>query len=97
MKPLRASGFGNAVGDDRYHDIVGNEFTARHDVLGAQADRRTGLDGRPQHIAGGKLHDTVLGNEPLSLRAFAGPRRAEQYQSHLRRPRSFERLIKPSY
>ena len=68
----------DAVGDDRHHHVVRNEFAARHDVLGAQPDGRPGIDGRAQHVAGGKLHHSMLGNEPLSLSAFAGPRRAEQ-------------------
>ena len=90
-------GLVDAVGDDRHHHVVGHELAARHDVLGAQPDRRAGLDRGAQHVAGRKLHDAVLVDETLRLRAFAGPRRAEQYQSHLRRPRSFERLIRPSY
>jgi len=64
---------------------------------GAQPDRRAGVDRRAQHVSRRKLHQTMRGHEPLRLRAFAGPRRAKQDQSHLRRPRSFDRLIRPSY
>src|SRR5215469_3242452 len=90
-------GLVNARGDDRHHHVVGYEFAARHHLPGAHADRRAGLGRGTQHLTGRKLHQTMLGDEPLRLRAFAGPRRAEQYQPHLRRPRSFDRLISPSY
>ena len=60
MNPLRASGSVDAVGDDRHHHVVGNQLAALHDVLGAQADRGTGVDGRPQHVSGGKLHNPCL-------------------------------------
>src|SRR5262245_5293295 len=94
--PVRI-GLLDARGDDRHHHVVGHEFAARHHLLGAHADRRAGLGRGTQHLTGRKLHQTMLGDEPLRLRAFAGPRRAEQYQPHLRRPRSFDRLISPSY
>src|SRR5215468_4006877 len=87
----------DARGDDRHHHVVGHEFAARHHLAGAHAERRAGLGRGAQHLTGRKLHQTMLGDEPLRLRAFAGPRRAEQYQPHLRRPRSFDRLISPSY
>src|SRR5215510_187518 len=90
-------GLVDARGDDRHHHLVGYELTARHHLPGAHADRRAGLGRGTQHLTGRKLHQTMLGDEPLRLRAFAGPRRAEQYQPHLRRPRSFDRLISPSY
>src|SRR6266568_2481561 len=90
-------GLVDARGDDRHHHVVGHEFAARHHLLGVHADRRAGLGRGTQHLTGRKLHQTMLGDEPLRLRAFAGPRRAEQYQPHLRRPRSFDRLISPSY
>ena len=96
-KPLRASGWAMRSADDRHHHVVRHQLAARHDLLGVQPDRRTRRDRGAQHIAGRELHDAVLGDESLRLRAFAGPRRAEQYQPHLRRPRSFDRLIRPSY
>ena len=96
-EPVSRIGLIDPVGDDRDHDIVGDELTAGHDILCTQPDRRAGIDRRAQQIAGGKLNEPVLGDQALGLSAFAGPRRAEQDQSHLRRPRSFERLIRPSY
>ena len=66
-------------------------------LLGAQADRRAGGDRRAQHVAGRELNDTVLGDQALRLRALARPRRAEQDHLIDCRPRSFERLIRPSY
>ena len=97
MKPFLASGCVDALGDDRVDDVVRDELAPVHDVLGLQPDRRTGLDRGAQHVAGRELHNPVFGDEALSLCALPGPRRAEQYQPHLRRPRSFERLISPSY
>ena len=97
MKPFLASGCVDAVRDDRDDDVVGDELAPVHDVLDLQSDRRTGLDRGAQHVAGGELHNPVFGDEALRLRPLPGPRRAEQYQPHLRRPRSFERLIRPSY
>src|SRR6516165_7569579 len=96
-KALARIGLVDARGDDRHHHVIGHEFAARHHLPGAHADRRAGLGRGAQHLAGRKLHQTMLGDEPLRLRAFPGPRRAEQYQPHLRRPRSFDRLISPSY
>ena len=87
----------DAVGDDRHHHLVGNQFAAIHDGLGAQADRRAGRDRGAQHVAGRELNDAVFLDQALRLRALPRPRRAEQDQSHRLRPRNFERLIKPSY
>ena len=97
MKPLLGVRLVDAVGHDADHDVVGHKLAARHDVLGLQADRRAGRDRRAQHVAGGELHDAVFRNQFLGLRALAGPRRAEQNNPHLLRPRSFDRLIRPSY
>ena len=52
MKPLRASGLLDALADDADHDVVGHERRPCHDLLDLPADRRTGLDGRAQHVAG---------------------------------------------
>src|SRR6266508_1216563 len=90
-------GLVDALGDDRYHHVVGHELAARHHLLGAQPNRGARLDRGAQHVTGRKLQQTMLGDEPLRLSTFAGPRRAEQHQPHLRRPRSFDRLIRPSY
>jgi hypothetical protein len=84
-------------GNDRNHHVVGNQFAAVHDALGAQADRGAGSDGRAQHVAGRQLNNPVLGDQALRLRALPRPRRAEQNQPHRIRPRNFERLIRPSY
>ena len=78
----------DAVGDDRNHDVVGDQLATRHDVLGLLADRAARLHGGAQHVAGGELHDPVFIDQALRLRAFAGPRRAEQYQPHRVSPRN---------
>ena len=72
----------DAVGDDGYDDFVGHQLAAIHDRLGAQADQRAGLDGRPQHVPGRELHDAVLLHEPLCLSALPRPRGSEHDQSH---------------
>jgi hypothetical protein len=90
-------GLVDAVGDDRHHHFVRHQFAAFHDALGAQADRRTGGDRGAQHVARRELNDPVLDDQPLRLRALPSPRGPEQNQSHRCRPRSFERLIRPSY
>ena len=87
----------DAIGDDRNDDVVRDEIAPVHDVLGLESDRRSGPDRGAQHVAGGELHNPVFGDQALRLGALPGPRRAEQYQSHLRRPRSFDFLISPSY
>ena len=88
MKPFLASGSSMRSDDDRDDDVVRDELAPIHDVLGLQPDRRTGLDRGAQHVAGGELHDPVLGDEALSLRPLPGPRRAEQYQPHYAAPKS---------
>ena len=94
---LARIGLVDALGDDADDDLVGHQGAARHDVLRLAADRRSRLDRRAQHVAGGELNNAVFGDETLRLRALARPRRAEQDQSHRRRPLSFDRLIRPSY
>ena len=73
MKPFVASGSSMRSDDDRHHHLVRHELAARHDVLGAQPDQRAGLDRRAQHVAGRELHDAVLLDEPLRLRALPAP------------------------
>ncbi len=56
-----------------------------------------GCNRSPQHVAGRELDDAVFLNETLRLGSLACPRWPEKDQPHLRRPFSFERLIRPSY
>ena len=79
------------------HDIVGNEFASFHHCLGFLADFRAGGNGRAQHVAGGKLNQTMLVFQPLRLRSLAGTGRSQKNQDHLRRPPSLVFLISPSY
>ena len=90
-------GLVNPSGDNCDDQIIGDQLTAVHDALGAQSNRSAGVGRSAQHIPCRQLQQTMLGDETLSLRAFAGAGGAQQNQSHLRRPRSFERLIRPSY
>ena len=82
MKPFFASALIQPVGNDPDHDVIRDQTPARHDVLGLEADRRAGGNGRTQHFAGGELDDPVVMNEPLRLRSLSRPRRSEKNQSH---------------
>ncbi len=97
MKPLLRVRLGDALLDDGDDDVVGTKRAARHDVRDLTAQRGSGFDGGAQHVAGGKLDNSVFGDEVLGLSALARPRRAQQDQSHLRRPLSFDLFIRPSY
>ena len=90
--------FFDALGNDPDDHVVGHKAAAGHNFLCLKADRRTGLNRSAKHISCGELDNAVFGDEMLGLRAFASPRRAQQYQSHLRRPPlSFDLFIRPSY
>ena len=97
MKPLRASGSVDARSDEIDDHIVRRKTPVRDDVLDFATDRSGAFDRFAQHVAGRELNNSVFGGETLGLCSFASPRRAKQDQSHLRRPRSFDLLIKPSY
>jgi len=88
---------GDPLFDDTDHHIVRTKRAAGHNAFDLTAQRCRRLDRGPQHIAGGELNDTVLGDEVLGLSPFARPRRAQQDQSHRRRPLNFDLFIKPSY
>jgi hypothetical protein len=51
-----------------------SETTWLAPAVARAAFRRAGLGCGAQHLAGRKLYQTMLGDEPLYLRAFAGPR-----------------------
>ena len=48
-----------------------------HHFLRGQAERRAGLDGGAQHVAGGDLRDAVLLPDEVGLGALAGAGRAQ--------------------
>src|SRR5262245_60416054 len=90
-------GLANAVSNDRHDNLVWNQLAAFHDAFGAQPYRCSGSDSGTEHVPGRELDNSVFGYQALRLRALPRPRRAEQDQSHRVRPRSLERLIRPSY
>ena len=90
-------GLVNAISDDRHYDLVGYQLASIHNAFCAQADGRTGGNRSAQHVARRKLDNSVFGYQALRLRTLSRPRRAKKDQSHRVRPRSFERLIRPSY
>ncbi len=97
MKPFAASGCVDAGFDDVDHDVVGNELAAVHDRLGALADLGTRRNGRPQHVARGKLDDAVPADQTLRLGTLTRARRPEQDEPHRVRPFSRVFLTRPSY
>ena len=98
MKPLRGVGLVDAVGDDRHHDLVGHQLAARHDVLGAC---------RPIGVPAATAARSMSPVESCTMPYFATSRLAcvplpapggpSRINPHLLRPRSFDRLIRPSY
>ena len=78
--------FFDALGNDPDDHVVRHKAAAGHNFLRLKADRSTGLNRSAKHITCGELDNAVFGDEMLGLRSFASPRRAQQYQSHLRRP-----------
>ncbi|MDQ0590905.1 hypothetical protein QFZ47_005014 [Variovorax paradoxus] len=58
--------------------VVAHETARFHDGLGLLPERRAGLDGGAQHVAGRNLRNAVLLANEGCLRAFARPGRAQQ-------------------
>src|SRR5690606_4176730 len=67
---------------ERDDDLVRDELPRVHHLLRGGAERRAGLDGRAQHVAGGNLGDAEALAEERRLGALAGAGRAEKYQAH---------------
>src|SRR5690606_25338925 len=88
--------------NQRNNDLIGHEGTRVHDRGDFLAEFRARLARRTQHVARRELNIAPFGREALGLGAFAGGGRAEQDQVHFLTipppdPRSFERLMSPSY
>ena len=71
-----------ALGDQPDDDVVGHEAAGFHDLLRLQAERRAGLDGGAQHVAGGDLRDAEFFGDEAGLGTFAGTGRAQQNHTH---------------
>ena len=84
QEAVGAVGLGDALLDQADDDVVADQAAAVHHLLGRHAQRRAGLDGGAQHVAGGDLRDAVLLADHRGLRALAGAGRAQQDQSHRR-------------
>src|ERR1019366_5981614 len=96
-RPLGAVGLVKAFGDDADHGLVRHQGALVHQRLAGQPQRRSPRDRGTQHVAGGKLWQAACLGEDLGLRPFPRPRGSEQNQIHLRAPRSFDFLSRPSY
>jgi hypothetical protein len=68
--------------DQADDDVIADQAAAVHHLLGGQAQRRAGLDGGAQHVAGGNLRNAVLLADERGLRAFAGAGGAQKNESH---------------
>jgi len=76
----------DAVGDDLHHHVVGDQLAARHDVARLEADRRPGLHGRPQHVAGRERHDAVFSGQALGWVPLPQPGGPSRINLIVRRP-----------
>ena len=86
------------LGDQPDHERVGHKFAPPHDGARFTAELGARSNGRPEHVASGKLDQVAALEKQLGLRAFARARRPEQDQVHRRLvPLSRARLIRPSY
>ena len=77
-----AVGLLDALGDQADDDVVAHQQAFVHHLLGSQTEWRAGLDGGPQHVAGGDLRNREAVLDELRLRALARARRSEQDDSH---------------
>ena len=82
-----AIGLGDPLLDQADDDVVAHQRAGVHHLLGREAERRAGLDGGAQHVAGGDLRDAVALADHGRLRAFARAGRSQQDESHERRLR----------
>jgi hypothetical protein len=60
QEAVGAVGLGDALLDQADDDVVADQRAGVHHLLGGQAQRRAGLDGGAQHVAGGDLRDAVF-------------------------------------
>ncbi len=84
MMPVSAAKLVERLADDAGDDLVRDELAGLHHGLGLEADRRAGLDGGTQHVAGRKLDHAALGDQALRLGALARSRRSQQNDVHHR-------------
>ena len=77
-----AVGLGDPLLDEAEDDVVADERARVHHLLGRQAERRSGLDGGAQHVAGRDLRDAEAAADEGGLRSLAGARGTQQDQSH---------------
>src|SRR3546814_146084 len=63
------------------HDLVGDELTAVHYLLGLAPELRALLDGGAEHVAGGDVGHHVVAREAHALGALARALAAEEHQT----------------
>ena len=77
------------VADQLDHQVVGDQVAAFDRLLHALTELRARVHLRAQDLAAGDVRNAVLRRDPLRLRAFAGPLRAEEQnvqRHYLRKP-----------
>ena len=71
--------------DQSDDDVVGHQRSGGHHLLRSESEWRSRGHRSAQHVAGGNLRNSERFRDERGLRAFARARRAQQYQSHVRR------------
>src|SRR5690606_4208492 len=93
-----AVGLIEALGHDAVYDIVRDEISAIHDLLGGEAHRRLGCNRRAENVSGRQLGNAVTRDQELGLSALACPRGPKKNQPHRRLPPPRrDRFTSPSY
>ena len=82
QETLGTVALGDAVLDQVDDEVVADQATGVHHLLGLQPQWGAGLDGGAQHVTRGNLRDAVLLANEVGLGAFAGAGGAQQNESH---------------
>src|SRR5262249_48134416 len=96
-KALLAVGSVQAIRDHLDCNIIRYKLARLHDAVDLLAKLRLVLDVLAEEVARRDVGDAILPGDDAGLCAFAGARRSNQQDSHLRAPLSLAFLIRPSY
>src|SRR5450755_2647147 len=72
----------DAIDDDRNHDVVGHEFSAVHDVFGADSRGRARGHRFAEHVSGRQLRDAKTRGDLRRLSTLSRAWRSQDNQSH---------------
>ena len=73
---------GQALGHDPDDDVVGNQFAPGHELIGLEAERRSGGGRGPEHVAGRDVGRAVVLCDPDRLSSLARPLLPEDEEPH---------------